>query len=252
MNVPRNQIIRSTLAMLAREGEFGVGQSGTEDLRHALRRLVRDLEGIDLVQNTLDLFGREHVGRNDSDYRIMLNVCELLWRCRMPTEGAGARAMAGLDRVSMTLHDIYERFVTNFYRYRLEGWRVGSQVPMSWHAERSSSLLPGMRPDLRFRHRQTGRLVVLDTKFTAKSTVRSRMGRKIFNSEHLYQIYAYLRSQDDISEIHRNATGVLLYPTVHEELDETIILQGHPIRVVTVDLAQAWRGIEDKLLSLFS
>jgi len=251
VNVPRNQIIRSTLAMLARDGAFGIPQTGTEDLRHNMRRLVRDLDGIDLVQDPLELIGRQHLGRNDTEYRIMLNVCEMAWRHRMPTESSGAKSMSALDRALMTLHDVYERFVSNFYRLRLQGWNIGSQVHMSWNAEQSSPLLPGLQPDLRFRHHETGRLVILDTKFTPNIVITSRSGKDVFNSSHLYQIYAYLRSQEHLSDIHRSATGILLYPTADLELDDTVILQGHPIRIVTINLAQPWPDIEEGLLGLF-
>jgi 5-methylcytosine-specific restriction enzyme subunit McrC len=181
----------------------------------------------------------------------MLNVCEMAWRHRMPTESPGAKSMSALDRASMTLYEVYERFVSNFYRLRLHGWSVGPQMHMSWNAERGSPLLPILKPDIRFQHYQTGRLVVLDTKFTPNSIVTGRMGKDIFNSGHLYQIYAYLRSQEHLSGMHRNATGILLYPTVQTELDETVILQGHPIRILSVDLAQPWPDIEEGLLSLF-
>jgi 5-methylcytosine-specific restriction enzyme subunit McrC len=252
VNVPRNQIIRSTLAMLARDGDFGADRRGTEELKHSLRRLVGDLDGIDLVENVPSLIGRQQLSRNDGDYQIMLNICGLVWRCHMPTETSGGKAMTDLNRSAMTLHRVYEKFVTNFYRARLSGWKVASQVPMSWHAELGSPLLPGLRPDLCFQHRATGRLVVLDTKFTPNSLVRTPTEKDVFDSGHLYQLYAYLRSQEHITPLHRSASGILLYPTVHHELNETVILQGHRIRILTVDLAQPWRDIEDRLLSLFS
>jgi 5-methylcytosine-specific restriction enzyme subunit McrC len=52
--------------------------------------------------------------------------------------------------------------------------------------------------------------------------------------------------------MHRSASGILLYPAAHEELDETVILQRHPIRIVTVDLARPWPNIEERLVTLFA
>ena len=66
LNEPRNQIIRSTLAMLAREGKFdGAPPKQAEGLRHILRRLVRDLDGIELITVTPALISRQRYGRND-------------------------------------------------------------------------------------------------------------------------------------------------------------------------------------------
>ena len=42
---------------------------------------------------------------------------------------------------------------------------------------------------------------------------------------------------------------MLLYPTVEYELDERMDIQGHNIRVATVDLAVPWDAIEARLLS---
>jgi hypothetical protein len=52
---------------------------------------------------------------------------------------------------------------------------------------------------------------------------------------------------------HRNADGMLLYgKTAHEDrdLDEMMQVQGHRIRIVTLDLGQPWEKIEERLTSL--
>ncbi len=253
VNVPRNQIIRTTLAVLAQNGQLGPNSSGTTELLHDLRRLVRGLDGIDQVPNAISLIGRQHLGRNEREYRIMLNICELVLRSRMPTTSAGAKTIAGLNYEAMKVFKIYEKFVASFYRHQLHGWTVRPQSPMGWNTESDTALLPKLIPDLQFHQHGTGRLVVLDTKFTAASLIQSPYsGTPTFNSSHLYQMYAYLRSQDDIDTHHRSAEGILLYPTVNQMLDETIVLQGHSVRFVTVDLSEPWSSIETQLINLFS
>lgn len=69
-----------------------------------------------------------------------------------------------------------------------------------------------------------------------------------FKSENLYQIYAYLRTQEHLSEAHREAEGMLLYPTTERSVDEAMVAQGHRIRVATLDLSQGWGEIEERLL----
>ncbi len=101
-----------------------------------------------------------------------------------------------------------------------------------------------------FERHGSGELVILDTKFTAASLTGGRFGRLTFNSDHIYQIYAYLRSQEARSEAHRASTGILLYPTVDHALAEAIELQGHVIRFETVDLALPWQDIERRLLQI--
>jgi 5-methylcytosine-specific restriction enzyme subunit McrC len=211
---------------------------------------VRDLEGIDLIELKVDFIRRQQLGRNDRDYRVMLAICELLLQRQMPAETAGSHKLPGLDRDSLVLYRIYERFVANFYKLHLLGWTVTSQMHLSWPMGNTSKYMPTMSPDLVMQHRGTGCVVVLDTKFTANSLVSTRWGNYVFNSSHLYQIYAYLRSQEHVSESHRCASGILLYPAVRERLFETVELQGHRIHLATIDLSQSWDEIENKLLDL--
>src|SRR5215216_2306982 len=78
VNEPRNQILRSTLARLIQVGEFGADQSAAETLRHRLRRLVRNLHGVDLIDLTPELIRRQAAVQNENDYRLMLSLCELI------------------------------------------------------------------------------------------------------------------------------------------------------------------------------
>jgi len=110
--------------------------------------------------------------------------------------------------------------------------------------------MPTMSPDLVIHIGPSERMVVLDTKFTASSLISNRWGNYVFDSSHLYQIYTYLRSQEHVSDSHRCASGILLYPTVYEKLSETIELQGHQIQLATVNLSQPWNEIEKELISL--
>jgi 5-methylcytosine-specific restriction enzyme subunit McrC len=249
-NVPKNQIVRSTLARLVQTGQFGSDRIRGDDLRHKLRRLARDLEGIDLIELKVDFIRRQQLGRNDGDYRLMLAICELLLQRQMPTERTGYRKLPGLDRDAMTLYRIYERFIANFYKIHLLEWSVTSQVRLSWHMEKISNYMPTMSPDLVLQHKAIGRMVVLDTKFTANSLIASRWGSHVFDSSHIYQLYSYLRSQENVSDSHRRASGILLYPTARERLSESIELQGHQIQLVTVNLSQLWEDIENELLDL--
>ena len=110
-----------------------------------------------------------------------------------------------------------------------------------------------MNPDLVMQEKKSRIMVILDTKFTAHSLVENPWNGAGFNSSHLYQIYAYLKSQEYISNQHRHASGILLYPTVRQpDLSETIELQDLKIRVECVDLTAPWQAIERRLIDLIS
>jgi 5-methylcytosine-specific restriction enzyme subunit McrC len=63
-------------------------------------------------------------------------------------------------------------------------------------------------------------------------------------------MYAYLRTQEHLSESHNQATGILLYPTVDYNLSESIELENHIIRIESVDLTAPWQNIERELLNI--
>lgn len=249
-DVPKNQIVRSTLDRVARIGEFGQDRTKSAHLKQLLRRLVRDLDQIKVIELNLDLFRRQNLGRNDGDYRLMLAICELLLRRHMPMESTGSNFLPSVDRDALTLYRVFERFVARFYQMHLQDWIVKPQTRLDWNAEKVSEYLPAMKPDLFFEHKPSGRIVILDTKFTNRILAHSQHGNTIFQSGHLYQIYAYLRSQEQRSMNYRSSNGLLLYPAANHHLAESFQLQGHRIDVRTIDLALPWQEIERDLLAL--
>jgi len=100
--------------------------------------------------------------------------------------------------------------------------------------------------------RSTQLMIVLDTKFTAGSLVENQWSKAVFDSAHLYQLYAYLKSQEHISEAHRTAFGILLYPAAGGKFSERVKLQDQIIRIESVDLAAPWQEIEGQLLEIIA
>src|SRR5215204_6212605 len=249
-NITRNQIIRSTLTRLVQIGNFGPNPTLANELRHTLRVLTRALAGIDLIELKLDLIRRQQLGRNDGDYRLMLAICELILMRQMPAEQAGTLGLPTLDRDVLVLHNIYERFVANFYRIHLRGWKVKAQSRLSWHAKQDNPYLPAMQPDLILENHSSGNILILDTKFTAKNLIENQWDKQVFDSSHLYQMYAYLKSQEHVSAGHGQAIGILLYPTVDDPLSENIELDDHIIRIESVNLTAPWQDVERQLLEI--
>src|SRR5512143_1121531 len=147
-NSLKNQIIRSTIARLVKVGQFGAETDSVKELQQKLRRLLRDLDGIDFIELTPELIRRQSLARNDHDYRLMLAICDLIIQRTMPN-GPGTEAIVPvIDRQELVLYNIYERFVANFYRIQLKGWEVSAQKRLDWHARNTNERLPRMVPDL--------------------------------------------------------------------------------------------------------
>ena len=250
VDVPRNQIIRSVLTHVAKVGNFGTGQKKAQELKSRLHSVARAMPGVSILELKPDLIGRELLKRQDGDYSLMLSICYLLVQRYMPREKAGDYYLPHANRDELSLYDIYEKFVAKFYEHHLTEWTVALQKTIRWPTEAHSDYVPVMKPDLTLEHEESGKLIVLDTKFTGASLTGGRWGNTTFNRDHVFQIYAYLRSQEEESPEHRCSTGILLYPTVGHRLSERVKIQGHSIHWETVDLSQPWRGIEADLLSI--
>lgn len=251
-NSPRNQIIRSMLARLLKAGQFGPDPASVKEIHQRLRRLLRDMDSIDFIELTPDLIRRHALARQDHDYHLMLSICDLIAQRQMPggSHGETSQPVPAFERDALVLHSIYERFVANFYRIHLTGWIVNAQKKLEWHTKEANERLPMMIPDLMLQELSSNRLIILDTKFTARSLVENQWGKPLFDSSHLYQLYAYLKSQEHISAAHQNAVGILLYPAIRSKLSDQIELQDHTIRIESLDLAAPWQEIERSLLEM--
>ena len=94
------------------------------------------------------------------------------------------------------------------------------------------------------------RNIVIDTKFT--SMLKSGHHRDwTLESAYIYQMYAYLRSQESEAEpASLDSTGVLLHPSLGRSFDQFAVIQGHKIRFATVDLASGSQTIRRQLLRI--
>ena len=243
-NVLKNQIIKSTLTLIAKRGDFGPDKKKANEQKKEIQLLVRQLPKIDEITVTPSIVRRKLIDREDYDYRTMLTLCNLILSRDMPTEESGNSASQLVNRDWKFVCYLYESFVVNFLKHHIDAWETTAQMTVRWPGEDQTSYLPIMMPDIVMRHKESSNRVILDTKLTAKSLSSSG---GTFDTKHLYQIYSYLRSQEDQWG---KMTGVLLYPTAKYELHESTEMHGHCIRWESVDLAQSWPKIEADLIML--
>lgn len=192
--------------------------------------------------------------------RRMIAAADLLLNLALPTTDEGGRLLPSPDMDEHYLRDLSERACVGFYRLRLQpqGWKVRHGSQLKWDTSSMSSgmeaILPGMKldielvgPDLAGPGR---RRIVIDTKFTS-ITKTNQFGDLKLRSGYVYQIYAYLMSQERFETVPKSE-GLILHPVVGEQADEGVVIQGHRIRFATVDLAADSVTIADQLLEAIS
>jgi 5-methylcytosine-specific restriction enzyme subunit McrC len=248
----RNRIIRSTLSRLATCDALAAG--GTDEsiraLRHKAILAAQLFAQARLIRVSSSDFSRLQWGRNDRPYRLPLAVCELVSRLQMPTEKSGDTTLLELAKDEIRFSDLFERFVRNFYRRHLSGCDVSIES-LRWPDETANALMPGMLTDITISFATPPyRRQIIDTKYSHTAIVSGQYGKRQFKREDLFQLYAYLRTQEEVSIAHRGARGMLLYPTTALDLYERMQIQGHELAVATVDLAKPWEAVHTRLMDL--
>jgi len=186
----------------------------------------------------------------------MVDAARLAFDLLLPTEMMGRSRMRLPARDIHWLRRLYEKAVGGFYDVVLspKGWKANTGKTYHWQVEHQTSgidrILPVMQTDIVLENRNAGRRIVIDTKFTSVTT-RGRFREETLKSGYLYQIYTYLRSQEENGDqLSNHAAGLLLHPSVGEMVDETVVIQDHAIRFATVDLAASTGEIRNQLLQM--
>ena len=262
VDTPRNRFVKAALDLLT-------GVVSKQDLDHRCRAASASMEragvtGDVSLERRRPRVSISRLGRLDADDRQMLAAARLSFDLILPTEDIGTFNLAAPYRFGTRGWELYERAVAGFYQVVLDSrhWRVSSQGTFHWPAKYEDSspgireLLPSMRPDIVLEPRLTGdmstghRPIVVDTKFMSMLG-SGQYGNLRFNSGNIYQMYAYLRSQERFNDPGScNSTGVLLYPAIDCDVDESALIQGHEIRFATVNLATDSQTIRKQLLRI--
>ena len=197
----------------------------------------------------------DHFGRHDVDDQPMVAAANLAFNLALPTEAAGTKLLSIPDREITWIRKLYEKGIAGFYDVVLsrKGWSVDAGKTIRWQIESKSSginkILPSMRTDIVLNHLLDGCRIIIDTKFNSVVT-RGWYREETLRSGYVYQIYAYLRSQEGNGDhLADSASGLLLHPSVGKMVNETVVIQSHAIRFATIDLGVTAREIREQLLT---
>ena len=142
---------------------------------------------------------------------------------------------------------LFEKFILNFYK-RNSDFRVSSPY-LYWNLDgegESQSLVPRMETDVCLI--KPDRQIILDCKFYKEAFSYRKKAQK-FKSTHLYQLFSYLENSPRKEQWH-NQEGMLLYPATSQGFSHELKLNGHKLRLLSIDLDQPWRQLHQKLLAL--
>lgn len=251
----RNRLVRAALSALA---PLVLDKA----LAHQCRRLANELgqQGVGGIKPSRGELSADQIGRHDAEDRLMVSLARLVFELGLPTDDDGADSITGVDRNEILVRRLFEKAVANFLKIELrqsdEGWAVFPGRRQYWQIDpigqtaRIPEILPNMITDIVLENHRTYRRIIIDTKFTDIFT-SSTYREKLLKSGYVYQLYAYLRSQERTGDpLSTSAEGILLHPAIDENVDERLTIQGHRMRFMTVDLAGKTPAILTQLRGL--
>jgi 5-methylcytosine-specific restriction enzyme subunit McrC len=236
IDTPRNRLIRTALELMARLAR-------DQDLGRQSRALAKTLEsmGVGRSRPSRAEMAIDQIGRNDSVDRSMIALAKLVFDMALPTENAGSTSLFAADRDEVWVRHLFERAVLGFARIELEplGCGVRGGMALNWQVSSASEglqrILPNMLTDIVLTAPQNDEYLIIDTKFTS-ILGKSRFGVERLKSGYLYQMYAYIRSQEGRDPKWNGAAGLFLHPAIDCQVYEQVMIQGHTITFAMVDL----------------
>lgn len=243
-DVLHNRIVRTTMLRLAAIEEMD------RDTKEKLTQLVRRIGDVGEVDLREASFRQVRIHRNNAEYGFLLDLCRLIARQLVPDENTGAtrfRDFTTEDEGEWGL--LFEGFVRGFLRIEHSGLEVDRRV-IGWGApgQGAAPRLPQMKTDI-FVPSDGGRSVIVETKCVKSPFAEGPYAStKAVRTDHLYQLFAYLRNHAESHPNELPALGVLLYATNGEAFDHCgYDLHGHPLRVSSVDLGKPWPSVVEDL-----
>lgn len=251
MQTPRNRLVRAALDHLAI-------RVADVELAHACKALSQALGrlGVGPDKPSRAQMAADRIGRNEAADSVMVNLAWMTFEALIPSEQEGLARAPQVDAAPALVRRLFEKAVANALRIALapQGWQVHAGRKMAWPVEAASANvlahLPGMQTDIELTHWRHKRKVVIDTKFTHIFTA-TQYRDEVLKSGYLYQLYAYLRTQEGLlPDREWRSEGMLLHPQAGGSFDEHMDLQGHRMRFKTIDLMGSAQDFEMQLQNI--
>lgn len=247
-----NQIVYTTMYRLLGDKEIN------RDVRIELRRTFLRFPKVETIALSHSVFKDVRLNRNNRFYRLILNVCELLFERLLPEQDRpGEYKFLDFTRDENKMNAIFESFLLNFYRHECaQDYPIVKRSIIHFQLTAleadDEDVLPEMITDVTLDNPESGKRIILDAKYYKEMlSARFEMAKKL-RRDHISQIISYVSNQEDEAVPYTLSTkGIMVYPkTGILEENFNFAQDAHQYRFCTVDLAQDWHMIHQRLLSI--
>lgn len=249
IDTPKNRFIHAAAHVL-------LAQLEDKLLIRQCQKIISRFTALKIGQSNYYDHLTDYFDQSGKQDKTLLALCHLIFNMAIPTEQAGSYLLEQADKKDQWLRRLFEKAIVGFCLTNLNSkdWKISAGKRLYWQQLQPSTgikdFLPSMQSDLVIDCRQCRHRLIIDTKCTSIHT-QSLFKDKVFKSPHIYQLYTYLRSQENpIDPPSLNAAGMLLYPAINESINESVTIQNHQFRFCTIDLNQDSGLIRKNLLDL--
>lgn len=240
-DIIHNQIIKATLYNLLKS------TSVDSKIKEEIMKIYHYFGHITSIKLSKTDFDNAKIHRNNRHYKLSLEICRLIYKDMIVDESKGEISFNFKEQEKISY--IFEDFVRNFYKIHLTANYVGRE-PIKWNLiGDEKDLLPKMETDITIK--RNNEVIIMDTKYY-KNTLARNMGKDKYHSTNMYQMFSYLKNAEVKGEEYRTSTGILLYPQVDLELNNSYKMEGHYLKICTVNLHDDWENIHNRLLEIIS
>lgn len=227
-NTYMNRVIKSTVHLL-------LHSDISLERKKKLRKLLKYFYEVELL-DVKRINWHMDFNRNNQTYRMLIGICYLIVHGLLQTENEGTLYLMGFKKP--VIHRLFESFVYEYYRQEFPMLSVSAPI-IRWKLDNDfDELLPVMRTDIMLSHSE--KYLIIDTKYYERGILQStRYGNQTIRSDHLYQIFAYVKNKEaELSGTSHTVSGMLLYAQTDtdEPLNHTYQMSGNKISVVSLDL----------------
>lgn len=238
-DIIHNQIIKATLYNILKCRDVA------KNIKDKVMKLYHYFEHISTIKLNKTSFNQAKIHRNNRHYKFSMDICKLIYNDMIVDEVSGNVSFNYKEEEKLAY--LFEEFVRNFYKIHLSNSHV-CRENIKWDASGDAmDFLPIMQTDITIK--RDDEIIIMDTKYYTKTLV-SNMGQDKYHSTNMYQMFSYLKNAEVKGELYKQSRGILLYPQVNKSLDNIYEIQGHTLKICTVNLNDDWTSIHNRLLEI--
>lgn len=213
----------------------GVFTRVDQEHKNDLKKEMLFFSNVDTIDPTAIRWTAIRFQRNNSTYRMLISLCQLILDGMLLTTDSGEYKLASfVDEQRM--NRLYEKFILEYYAKECP-WVTATASQIPWALDDGiGPMLPIMQSDIMLT--RGSEVLIIDAKYYTHTTQRQYDIHKI-HSSNLYQIFTYVKNKAmEFGVQPHTVSGMLLYAATDEEIqpDNSYQMSGNKISVRTLNL----------------